>query len=245
VCPTTGRRSSPNRRTDGCSNILLRISGAHPAHGPHDTYPESTTLTKRRPRLGAAPNRRRRATTTTPGTGHAELRDTITGRRRPRISRRGHRGRDRRSRRAVPGRRQPCTGSGQPAQRRERTHPTPHHPHPRTRPTQRTGLRRRTPRRRHQPRRSRRRPPQVDAHRAAVRPPRHHGLRRIPNHCCPHTDTTHRNTAAHRRTATGADRRTATGAAVPTGPRRVEIRAGTPRTATPRPHLSTAPEHRT
>jgi hypothetical protein len=59
-----------------------------------------------------------------------------------------------------------------------------------------------------------------------------------PNHYCPHTDTTHRNTADHRRTATGANRRTATGTAVPTGPRRVEIRAGTTRTATPRPHLT-------
>ena len=34
----------------------------------------------------------------------------------------------------------------------------------------------------------------------------HHGLRRIPNHCCRHTDTAHRNTV--------------TGAAVPTGLRR-------------------------
>jgi hypothetical protein len=56
----------------------------------------------------------------------------------------------------------------------------------------------------------------------------------------PPTDT------ADRRTATGAaHRRTATGAAVPTGPRRVEIRAGTPATATPRPHLSAALERRT
>jgi len=36
VCPTTDPRSSPNRRTDGCSDILLRYPGAHPDREPED-----------------------------------------------------------------------------------------------------------------------------------------------------------------------------------------------------------------
>ncbi len=64
-----------------------------------------------------------------------------------------------------------------------------------------------TPCRRHRARRSRPWPQQVDTQRSPVRPPRHHGLRRIPDRCCRPADTTHR--------------RIPTAVAVPTGPRRV------------------------